>query len=64
MGFKYIQDELGNVYDCYITQLSKDHNHLDKSNRWCDVPKTGNDTGSAVGSVDVGNVSLNHAPMQ
>lgn len=54
---KYVGDEMGTVYDCYIAQLSKDNIHLDKIHHLCDVPNTENDSGTAVGSMDVGNVS-------
>lgn len=31
---KYVGYELGNVYDCSVAQLSKDHNHMDKIQHW------------------------------
>lgn len=58
---KYVGDKLEKVYDCYIAQLSKDHNHLDKIHHLCDVSNIDNDNGSSVGSMDFGNVSLDHA---
>lgn len=31
---RQVGDELAKVYECYIAQLSEDHNHLDNVHHW------------------------------
>lgn len=57
---KYVGDELLKFYDCYIAKFSKYHKHLDKFHHQFDVPNCDNETVSAVVSVDVGNVYVDH----
>lgn len=54
---KYVVDGLRKLYDWYIGQFPEEHKQLDNSNSLYEVTDL---TGSAVESVDVGTISVEH----